>query len=163
MAFLNSRNCSICNRKWKPSLPFGCSEDNFFLTKNVEVYKKFGRLVSRYLDLDPWYFIPEKTLTREAKSIYLNNNDAKQVCNGCLPVLNSFCRYYRKWQEDQLQMNWCLEQVASLMDKANEKQRRKLKNGLTSAGVDDFRAYFVEQGWFEKRNKYTRKLIRPRM
>lgn len=157
MPILTLKHCLICYKEGNPSSTENSSIINSIqahklANRNAEVSRRFGTLASRYLNLDPYHFLPDKTL----RSKLIVNYD--RVCEDCFPQLESFCEIYEQWEFLEMQLTWRLKEVAEIMKIADDEKmeeyvtlrkcfKEKLeKNQMTIEYFNDFRKEFVEEG-----------------
>lgn len=114
------------------------------LVENEETSRKFLLLSCRYLNLDTNQIFPES-------QAFSGLSTLKQVCDGCFPLLESFCEMYEKWQLLQFEMNHKLEQIQKIMKQSDEDSTSHRKSwktkleklNIASTSVDKFRSKFT--------------------
>lgn len=92
----------------------------------TEICQRFGVVVSRFLELSPIFFRPEKTLqTKQVTNVIQGIG----VCDGCLPDLDSFCQMYDLSQQVRLKMDRSLDKLEKIVrgwrDKEEEPDKQQ--------------------------------------
>lgn len=109
-----SSSCDICQN----SISIKSSSSN----KNQATSHNFFVLVSRFLNLSSDYFKPNKTLSNNVRNGAAIDG---QICDNCLPALDSFCQMYDLWFCLQLEMGRCLQEVSEFIRTASDTKAEK--------------------------------------